>query len=294
MESAFFTSQLQSQTRFGTPLRYPGGKAKLTKWFQQLIDFNNINNCHYIELYAGGAGAAIKLLLNGNVKTITINDSDPVIYAFWWSVLNKTEELVKLIENIEITPDSWYQQKHIMINHEDFSLLEKGFSAFFLNRTNRSGILKGGMIGGKNQLGNYKLDARFNKIDLIQRIRSIEKFKNNIHIFNEDAINMFDWIDSCNPKETLVYLDPPYYNKGSQLYRNFYTYKDHENIASLVKTIKTPCVVTYDNCYEIRELYEELDSETFNIRYSAHMDRPNATELLFYKNLALHDIPLKR
>lgn len=281
----------KNSIRFGTPLRYPGGKAKLTNWFHELINYNNLQNCHYIELYAGGAGAAIKLLLTGAVKTITINDNDPVVYAFWWSVLNKTNELIELIEITDVTPDNWYKQKHIMMNHAEYSMLEKGFSTFFLNRTNRSGILKGGMIGGKNQTGNYKIDARFNKDNLIKRICHIANLKKNIHLFNNDAIEMFDWIKSCNPKETLVYLDPPYYNKGSQLYRNFYTYKDHENISKLVDTIETPCIVTYDNCQEIRDLYSNLSAETFNIKYSAHLDRPNATELLFYKNLKLHSLP---
>lgn len=282
----------KSQTRFATPLRYPGGKAKLTKWFSEIIHFNNLDDCHYIELYAGGAGAAIKLLLSGSVKSITINDSDPIIFAFWWSVLNQTDNLIELIEKTPVDLENWNIQRNIMLNYEQFSLLERGFSAFYLNRTNRSGILKGGVIGGKNQNGNYKIDARFNKVNLISRIRDIEKYKHEINIFNEDAKDMFVKLNTYDPSNTLVYLDPPYYDKGSQLYRNYYTYNDHEIISNLVEKIEMPCIITYDNCKEIKELYKNFNSEMFNIKYSAHMERPNATELLFYKNIKLHSVPI--
>ena len=287
-----FNKPERKLTRFGTPLRYPGGKAKLTKWFKDLIIYNDIENCHYIETYAGGAGAAINLLLSGVVSKITINDIDPMIHSFWWSLLNHTDELIEMIIKTEVTPENWYIQKEIMLQHECYSLIEKGFATFFLNRTNRSGILTGGMIGGKKQDGNYKIDARYNKSELINRIKLIANYASDITLFQHDALEMFEWIDNCNPKETLLYLDPPYYNKGSQLYRNHYTYDDHVAISDKVRNTKVPCIVTYDNCIEIERIYEGVSRDKFHIGYSTHMHRPTATELLFHRNIKLHDIPM--
>ena len=169
-----------------TPLRYPGGKTQVYEFVKELI---KENNCHtYIEPYMGGAGVAMKLLLLGDVEKIIVNDYDKSIYAFWYSVLYLTEELIDKIENTNITIDEWKIQKSIQDDKENVSdILLLGFSTLFLNRTNRSGIIKAGVIGGKNQNGKYKLDCRFSKSDIINKILEISKHKKQIKLFNMDA-----------------------------------------------------------------------------------------------------------
>ena len=170
-----------------TPLRYPGGKTKVYDYVKELIFLNECTT--YIEPYAGGAGVAINLLLNGDVKKIMINDYDRAIYAFWYSVLYHTEELIFKIEKTEVCIEEWYRQKEIQnYKQETEDLLELGFSTLFLNRVNHSGIIKGGVIGGKNQDGNYKMDCRFNKNSIIKRIRAIARNRSRIKIYNLDVI----------------------------------------------------------------------------------------------------------
>lgn len=273
--------------RFFTPLRYPGGKAGLGQWIAHLMRKNDISGGSYVEPYAGGAGVALYLLLNDYVKNVTINDVDPLIYCFWNSILNDSDEFIRLIESTEVNIDVWLKQREIANNMDDYGSIEKGFAAFFLNRTNRSGILKGGVIGGLNQTGKYKIDARFNKSDLIKRVEKIANQSANIELVGMDALELIQRHAKKNDERSLIYLDPPYYNKGSQLYRNFYTPSDHKEISDAIKTVKTPWLVTYDNCEPIKELYNGQSSVEFSLVYSTHTDRPKATEFMVYGNLKM-------
>lgn len=272
---------------FGSPLRYPGGKGRLGPWLAQLLRHNKISGGWYVEPYAGGAGAAIYLLAQGYVDHIVINDLDPVVHAFWWAVLNDTERFIDLLDEAPVTMDSWYRQKAIHADPDRFSLTEIGFATFFLNRTNRSGILKGGVIGGKNQDGPYSLAARFNKLDLAERVRNVASLADHISLHNEDAVDLLSMLQPDLPVKSLIYLDPPYYQKGSQLYRNHYLPEDHQKIAECVVALKTPWLVTYDSCPEIRSLYQACSGVEFSLHYSTASDRPLATELMYYGNLTM-------
>lgn len=274
---------------FFTPLRYPGGKARLGPWLAELMRHNRISGGDYAEPYAGGAGAALFLLMRGFVDRIHINDADPVVYAFWHAATKTTAKLVQLVKETPVTMRTWDEQQQVLSNPQRHSTLRVGFAAFFLNRTNRSGILTGGVIGGKGQTGNYGLDARFNKADLIMRIEAVGAMSKSITVSCSDAR---DWLlETDLPKKSLLYLDPPYYVKGAQLYRNFYAPEDHAEIAKLVMSRRTPVIVTYDDVPEIRSLYAEADVAKFSLHYSTHLARPKSSEVMFYRNLTLPSAP---
>lgn len=272
---------------FSTPLRYPGGKARLGPWLGEVMRHNSISGGWYVEPYAGGAGAALFLLMQGYVDHILINDADPVIYSFWKSATCNTKKLVRLVQDTPVTMSTWYEQQKIIANPSSHSCLKVGFATFFLNRTNRSGILSGGVIGGKSQEGDYRLDARFNKDDLIQRIETIGAMAKHITVRGDDALDLLEEVEHELPEKSLIYLDPPYFYKGSQLYRNHYGLGDHEAIAQRVSRMEKPVLVTYDNAPEIDALYVGVPAVRFSLRYSTHDARPHSTEVLFYRNLEL-------
>lgn len=267
--------------RFNTPLRYPGGKVKLANFIKLIIEENGLHDVPYAELYAGGAGVALALLLDEYVSHIHVNDLDPNIYAFWYSVLNDATEMCGMIDSVEITMEEWFQQKDVYDKPDSHSMLELGFATFFLNRTNRSGILTAGVIGGKNQNGPWKLDARFNKDNLIARIQRISRFRNRISLYKCDAADFIANSLPSFPKRTLVYLDPPYYVKGQDLYANYYRHCDHEKIANLVKCIEQSWIVSYDNADEVRRLYSTCESLEYSLSYSAQ-ERYRGAEVMFF------------
>lgn len=269
-----------------SPLRYPGGKSVLNKWMKELFIQNNLVGGTYAEPYAGGAGVALFLLFNNLAKKIIINDFDLAIYAIWHSIVNETDEFILKINKTKINLQEWEKQKHIIANPQKYSLFELGFASFFLNRTNVSGIIKGGPIGGRKQNGNYLIDCRFNKVALIEKIKLIGSRKNDIKLTNYDAIEFIDKIGMQIEKKSLIYFDPPYYVKGSQLYRNFYKHEDHKLVSENIKKIKTPWLLTYDNCSQIQDLYKECQGFDFSLRYSASLKQKTiGSELMYFDNI---------
>jgi len=275
-----------------TPLRYPGGKAKLSGYVQSLIEHNQLADGHYVEPYAGGAGVALSLLFLEFVSDIHLNDIDRSVYAFWKSAVHHTDELCDLIESTPVTMEQWYAQKEIQEKANRASLLQLGFSTFFLNRANRSGILKGGVIGGKGQAGKWAMDARFNKPELLRRVRRIGGYRQRIHLYQKDATDFISSLNQTLPSKALVYLDPPYYVKGQDLYENHYGHLDHCAIASLVQEkLERPWIVSYDNVSEIREMYKQSRRRTYSLRYSA-AERSEGTEIMFFSDGL--NIPVRR
>lgn len=264
-----------------TPLRYPGGKGKTYHYIKELVTLNKCKT--YIEPFAGGAGVAIALLLNNDVQKIMINDYDKAIYAFWYSVINFTSELIELIMQTDITVKEWYKQREIYLNKENIDdLLSLGFATLFINRTNRSGILKAGVIGGKKQNGKYKIHSRFNKLDICNRILLIGKYKNKIKLYNLDAEN-FIKCSISKTKNSFTFFDPPYYKKGESLYTNFYTHQNHENLAQIInKHMKNKkWILTYDDSKEILNMYKDYSHHKYYLNYS--ITKPyKGIELIFY------------
>ncbi len=273
-----------------SPLRYPGGKGRTYKYIKNLVEINGCKN--YIEPYAGGAGVALSLLINNDVEKIFINDYDRAIYSFWYSVINNSEELIEYIESKEITMDEWYRQKEIYLQKDKYeNLIELAFATLFLNRTNRSGILKAGVIGGKKQDGKYKLDCRFNKSDICNRIKEISNRKKDIYVYNLDA-EEFIKKTIVRTKNSLTFFDPPYYEKGPALYTNFYTHKNHEDLSKTIKKymVNKKWIITYDNSHEIFSMYKEFRYERYHLNYSISKPSKGVEYIFFSDNLIQGEI----
>jgi len=267
-----------------TPLRYPGGKTSLFEFFAHIIQQHGWKNSVYIEPYAGGAGAALSLLLLEKIDSIVINDFDPAIYAFWRAILNDTEAFIDKVENTPVTIEEWESQRKIYKDKDKSNPLSLGFATFFLNRTNRSGILTGaGPIGGKSQSGQWKIDARYNKSALVEKIRLIAAYKDRIKATNEDGVALIK--KYYQRPEVFFYIDPPYFVKGADLYLNAFKYEDHKKLANtLNKYADAKWVLTYDNEEAIRELYPSRKQEPFSLKYSMHQDSKVGSEIMIFSD----------
>lgn len=280
---------------FNSPLRYPGGKNRLARFIADVCCLNLVTG-HYVEPYAGGASVALHLLLNGYVKNVTINDKDRAVYAFWHSILNHPQEFCQRIEQCTVNVHAWKEFKRVQ-GEQDVSLFDLGFSTFFLNRTNRSGILSGGILGGIKQNGVYKIDCRFNKTDLIRRIQRVASLKNRIRVFNLDAEDLIKKIQGGKDrKNTLYYFDPPYFQKGQLLYMNHYDADDHEALANRIKKIKiSRWIVSYDSVPTIKKYYRGYGKKEYLLTHTAYDNALGSEVLFFSKNLLIPEIvpPMK-
>lgn len=256
-----------------SPLRYPGGKASIYDMTRDVIISHDMELCQYAEPYAGGCGLALKLLTNNLVDELHINDIDRSIASLWTCIIEQPEELSQLISIAKLDMEEWYKQKKVQSVKENMDPLELAFSTLYLNRTNRSGIIKAGVIGGKKQDGVYKMDCRFNKSALIKKIHQIAKIKDKIHVYNLDAIDFIEKLEGLKLPKPLLMVDPPYYNKGQSLYTNFYNHEDHTFISKKLAQTNLPWLLTYDNTPEISELYKDFTQYEFDINYSAAKKR---------------------
>ena len=273
-----------------TPLRYPGGKAKLSPFVKALIQENSLEDGVYIEPFAGGAGIAIQLLLQGYVSRIAINDLSWPIYAFWSAALNESTQFIDAIAEIPLTVDEWDRQKHILKNPSHHTTFEVGFATFYLNRTNRSGVLNAGIIGGRAQEGNWLIDARFNREELSYRIDRISRHRNDIELNNLDCIDFLKIVKKrYNRKSCLIYADPPYFVKGRQLYLDYYVDKDHKDLSSYLinNMVNWNWMVSYDDVEEVRKLYGGQGLASYAIPYSVRQSQMGSEVMFYSRDLKL-------
>ena len=284
--------QHRTQTGRYSPLRYPGGKGKIARFVRAIIQANNLSDGRYVEPYAGGAAVAWELLITGVVRRVAINDISRPVYAFWHSVLNDTENLCRLISDKPITVAEWDVQKEIFRRHDTADNLALGFAFFFLNRTNRSGILNGGIIGGRDQAGDWRIDARFNKDDLISRIKKIASLRSRIELTQLDAVEMLSSKAKDWKGKTLLYIDPPYFEKGRFLYHDAYQPEDHKFLASKVSNLKDiNWIVSYDDVRPIHDLYEQSAWLQYTLSYSARNKTRGREAMFFSKGLIVPEVP---
>lgn len=270
-------------SRYKTPLRYPGGKQKLAPFVAEVMRENNIVGGHYIEPYAGGAGVAVDLLLNGIASQIHLNDSCSAVHAFWKSILGETEEFCRRISRASLNVREWRLQQDILRNRDEHSKLDVGFSMFYLNRVNRSGIVSGGLIGGLAQDGDWKMDARFPRSELIRRVENIARHRKAIHLRNWDAERFIIEYLPRLPKSSLVYCDPPYFEKADRLYLNHYKPEDHRRIAKIIQKMKLPWMVSYDAAPEILGCYPRRRAFIYGLQYNASKAYVG-TEVFFFSD----------
>ena len=245
----------------------------------------NIKNGTYIEPFAGGAGVALMLLMEGYVDDIVINDYDKAIYSVWRAIISESENLVDRILDTPVNIDEWKKQKEIYVEQNKKYSLDLAFATFFLNRTNRSGILKGGPIGGFEQTGNYGIDARYNAEKLVDRIRAIAKYKKHIKVYNKEIVSFIENVLPNYGQNSLTYFDPPYFNKGPELYKNFFDKKDHAKIAQLILNgVPGNWIITYDDTPEIIELYKQQCIRRYDLNYSAANTGKSSEVIVFNDN----------
>lgn len=276
-----------------SPLRYPGGKAVLSDFLADVLAVNGLEDGTYVEPYAGGAGAALALLFGEHVQRIVLNDADPCVFAFWNAVLHRKDDFIRRLQDTPVSIEEWKRQRDIYRNQHRHSRIKVAFASFYLNRCNRSGIMmNGGPIGGFEQTGKWKLDARYNRDELIRRIDKIHLYRDRIDVHNLDATDFLKDVIGRSPDldDTLVYLDPPYFVKGSGLYLNHYQPDDHAGLSDFIKRqTGYRWLMTYDNVPEIRKLYADRGTVDFDLRYSAHTSKVGSELLIFSSNLDMPD-----
>jgi DNA adenine methylase len=275
-------------SRYRTPLRYPGGKQRISPFVRELIATNSLNDGHYVEPYAGGAGIAMELLLDGVVSHVHLNDISIPLYAFWNSVLSRPDDLCERVACASLTVEEWRKRRSVVQSPQGHDELDVGFSTLYLNRCNRSGVLSGGLIGGIAQASEWNMDARFPRTELIRRIQAIASRRDAITVYNHDAKLFMQTCIETLPTNTLVYCDPPYFNVRSRLYMNRYKMSDHIDISRIIQgCLKRKWIVSYDSTPEIQQLYRERRLFSYLLQYNAAQVYRGSEILIFSDDIVM-------
>ena len=271
-----YSYQRRPSTKATSPFRYPGGKGFLTDLLRQKVMNLEGPKRAYAEPFCGGAGAAINLLLDRDVQQIHLNDLDPCVYSAWVALATDTDQFLERLRVIPVTVEEWQTQRQIATDHTSGYDFDAGFATFFLNRTSRAGIVKGsGPVGGYEQKGEWKIDARFYRDTMIRRIERIGELRDNIELTNQTAEDFLDDINrSGNAKNTFVFIDPPYFEIGSRLYLNGMGEDGHSKLAEKLRMgLASDWLMTYDDHPEIRRLYSNFDVTELEVLYSLQRQR---------------------
>lgn len=275
------------------PLRYPGGKSFLAGYIAKIIDINGLAGCAIYEPFAGSAAVSLQLIDKGIVSKAILVERDPMVYAFWKAVTELPEELIAAIEKLDISMDTWnrLQPLRLAVTPLEYPLLDLGLAALFFNRTNYSGILSAGPLGGRRQTSQYRIDCRFNKKDICARIAAIAQHALKIEVRWDDAVAFIKQnLKTLNTTDCFVYLDPPYHNKGAEdLYRFYYSESDHVALAETIRRARYPWLISYDDSKFIKSLYfgqrNDIRMQRLYMDYSAQRHK-RGSELLI-SNLEL-------
>lgn len=275
--------------RYLSPLRYPGGKARLAPFFAALIRAQDPQPSHYAEPFAGGAGAALHLLHSGVVEHIHINDIHPGIAAFWRSVTTSPDAFIECLTTTPVTVKEWHRQRTIFNAEPLDDDLAFGFATFFLNRTNRSGILKARPIGGLDQTGQWKIDARYNIEGLSRRIRAVADMADKITVTQLDGLEFIDSLQS-HGSNLFLYADPPYVVQGDKLYLRAFNDDAHAALAERLAQSTHPWILTYDDEPLIWDgLYKQQRAARFNIAHTAQRGHVGKETIVYGPNLTVPD-----
>lgn len=271
-----------------TPLRYPGGKQRLAPFIVEVLQANDAIGWDYVEPYAGGAGVAIELLLDKKVGRVHLNDASLHIFALWTALLTDTDDFCSRISRASLTIEAWRRHRDVVRNPHQYPIEELGFSTFYLNRCNRSGVLTAGVIGGFAQKGRWRIDARFHRNELIRRVEAIAKYANKIHVSNRDAEDFMLTYVNRLPRETLVYCDPPYYERAQRLYLSVYKHADHVRLAKFIQSrLRRKWLVSYDCHPAVLRLYAGRRKFRYGLQYSAVRVQEGQEVFVFADNLKI-------
>ena len=265
-----------------TPLRYPGGKTWLLDYVKAFARFHKLSSTTIVEPYGGSASISVGLIRSQLVTDATVCERDPLIVAFWNVAIHRNEELIEYLSSLEINMETWYGLRRYL-DLEKTNLqneLEAAGAFLFFNRTNYSGIIKGGPLGGKKQLSKYKLNCRFNKGRIADKIRSLKALEDKLKIIQIDGLEYMKNHALQSPDNVFFYVDPPYYGAGKDLYRFYFTDFDHQQLSAFLTGTEIPWLLSYDDAEFIRNLYQKKSNLPVYTDYQSGHLRRGVKELL--------------
>jgi DNA adenine methylase len=259
-------------------LRYPGGKTNVVGQITSRLQamFAGLSpSAEYREPFIGSGAVAISLLQR-QPGPAWINDRDPAMAALWDSVINRSDSLkllVTLFSDIINVNYFYYYKKYLcsIVNPEDLQRFDPGWVALAklaVHQMSFSGLgtCAGGPLGGRSQRGQSRVYSRYNAELLCTKIDSCRDILSTVPLRN-GICTCLDFEELFSPGEAVIYLDPPYYEAGPELYQHSFHHNDHVRLAGLLRKETRPWLLSYDANPAILDLYSWARIEEIEVPY---------------------------
>lgn len=250
--------------RWISPLRYPGGKARMgaaltTIWETQM---SPMDIEIWSEPFAGGAGAGLHLLADNTISELWLTEKHPALAAFWRTAAHNGAELAASVRTTTPSMQLWRHAQEAVAAAEAGDTVddtELAFAALILNRCSRSGMVNAivGPMGGKHQSGRWTLQSRWYGEGIAERIDVVHRLGDRIRVMEGDGIEQIRELDGSVgiEDEMMLFVDPPYLVQGNRLYANGMTIDDHARLASALAGSACHWLLTYDGDDRVLDLY---------------------------------------
>jgi DNA adenine methylase len=273
--------------------RYPGGKSKLRNSISEHLNvYANKLDLEYREPFFGGGSVGLKFISdNPQWKKVWINDKDLGVANLWTSVIRFPNELKKMVQDFKPSIEIFDKYKLELLSNSTVSqnaseIVLHGFKKLAIHQISYSGLgtKSGGPLGGREQKSKYKIDCRWSPDYICKKIDKLHNQFSKLEIKHQSCTS-FDFEDLVNSTEnSFIYLDPPYYIKGNELYQFGFTKEDHKKMADVLKYTNHPWILSYDDCPEVRRLYSWAEINIIYVNYSITATKDKQSGNRFSRN----------
>ena len=269
-----------------TPLRYPGGKSRATKFLFSQDNMPITDIKEYREAFLGGGSCAIAFTKQFPDIPVWVNDKYYNLYCFWVTLQKEGEKLANKLHSVkdELSDSSDPLQKHLEyykpltegLKNAD-NEFDRAWQYYILNRCSFSGL--------GETTGSFSKDAVRDLFNhrLISKLPKFGHLMKNWKITNDDYSVVFD----DNP-EAFVFADPPYdiksfiYGNKGDMHDTF----DHKDFHKCVDSSGNMVMITYNSNETLREAYTGWEQRIWDLTYTMSStkkyreDEHNRKELL--------------
>jgi DNA adenine methylase len=224
-----------------------GGKTKLVETIAPMIE--SIDHDTYVEPFVGMGGMFFGRCRAPSCEVI--NDRNSELYNFFRQLQSHYQQLMD-------------ELKWRVTSREQFDILKSQDPATLteLQRAARFIYLQVTAFGGKTSGQSFGISAgrsgRFDFNSLAPRLQDIYNRLSGVVLENLDWLEIINRYDT---RQTLFYLDPPYWNCENDYGKGLFTKDDFKKMADRLSKIEGSFILSLNDVEEVRSIFK-----SFNVR----------------------------
>jgi DNA adenine methylase len=244
-----------------TPLRYPGGKSRATKYILPRFP-DDIKE--YRETFLGGGSVAIAFTKANPDIPVWVNDLYEPLYNFWRVLQDYNEELCAELVKLKqqhpepISAKNLFLESKQLVNDYDQSHLSRACAFYVINKCSFSGLTESSSFSRQASNSNFSM-------------RGIEKLKGYSEIIQNWKITNWSYEGLLSDDiRCFIYSDPPYdikdnlYGNKGDLHKRF----DHDQFAVDCDNHLARHMISYNSIQMVKDRFKEWLACSYDLTYT--------------------------